>query len=230
AQLQRDEWRKTWAAYFGLVTLQDECIGRMVRALKDRGIWDNTLLIFTMDHGENLGAHCLSGKQVMYEESARVPMLVKPPGGKKIGEKRKQIANHVDIAATICEYASVDAPAGQQGRSLKAAVEDANVEWEDATFGDYHGEQGRSYPSRCIFTSQYKYIYHFCGPDELYDIVADPMETKSLANDAPFAGVKAKLKQRLARWMKETGDFLDMEKDANFDPRTWKEVGKRLRK
>ncbi|MCL2646803.1 MAG: sulfatase-like hydrolase/transferase [Phycisphaerales bacterium] len=237
AQLHREEWRRIWAAYFGLVTLQDACIGRIVQALKERGIWDEALVIFTMDHGENLGAHCLSGKQVMYEESARVPLFIKPPassapgsaGGSACAGVRQQIANHVDLAATICEYAGVEPPAGQQGRSLKAVVENAGAAWEDATFADYHGEQGRSYPTRCIFTSRYKYIYHFCGPDELYDVVEDPMEMKSLANDAAFAGVKAKLKGRLARWMKETGDFMDMEKDAGFEPRMWKEVGLRIR-
>jgi arylsulfatase A-like enzyme len=224
--VKADGWRKTWAAYFGLVTMVDDCMGRVVKTLKERGVWDDTLVVFTMDHGDHLGAHCLSAKNTMYEESARIPLFIKPPGGGT--GRRTQIANHVDLAATICEYAGMEAPPGHQGRSLKAAVEDAGTAWEDATFADYHGGQGRAYPSRAIFTSRYKYIYHFCGPDELYDVVADPMEMKSLAKDPAFAGVKAELKGRLARWMKETGDVMDMENDAGFSPKDWPRVGPRF--
>jgi arylsulfatase A-like enzyme len=228
-QLKADGWRKTWAAYFGLVTMMDDCMGRVIGALKERGVWDDSLVIFVMDHGECLGAHSLSGKQVMYEESARVPLMIKPPGGAGAGTRRKQVANHVDLAATICDYAGVAAPPGQQGRSLRAPIEDAGAAWHDATFAEFHGDQGRGYPTRAIFMERYKYIFHFCGPDELYDVAADPLEAKSLAGEAAFAGVKAELKGRLAKWMKETGDFLDMERDAKFTPRDWPEVGLRLR-
>jgi choline-sulfatase len=183
-------------------------------------VWEDALVIFTMDHGDHLGAHCLCGKNTMYEESARVPLMIKPPGGGK--GRRKQIANHVDLAATICQYAGVEPPPGHQGRSLKAAVEDAGAAWPDATFADYHGGQGRAYPTRAIFTSQYKYIYHFCGPDELYDVVADPLETRSLATVPAYQSIKEELRARLAKWMRETGDILDMDRDAGFTPRDWK--------
>lgn len=225
-QLKADDWRKMWAAYFGLVTMVDDCMGRVIAALKERGVWDDALVIFTMDHGECLGAHSLWAKQVMYEESARIPLMIKPPGGRT--GRRTQIANQVDLAATICEYAGVEAPAGHQGRSLKAAVENAAAAWHEATFADYHGEQGRGYPSRAIFTERYKYIFHFCGPDELYDVIADPLETKSLATEPEFQPLKHELRGHLAQWMRETGDVFDMERDANFTPQNWPEVGLRF--
>ena len=91
AYLKEDGWRKMWAAYFGLVTMVDDCMGRVIGALKQRGVWDDALVIFTMDHGDHLGAHSLSGKNTMYEESARIPLMIKPPGGGT--GWRKQIAN-----------------------------------------------------------------------------------------------------------------------------------------
>jgi len=227
AMLKPDEWRKAWAAYFGLVTMMDDCMGRVIAALKQRGVWEDSLVMFTMDHGECLGAHSLTGKSCMYEESARIPLLIKPPGGGR--GRRKQIANHVDLAATICDYADVPAPSGHQGRSLKPVVQDPGTPWSQETFAEYHGEQGRGFATRALFTDRYKYIYHFSGPDELYDVAADPQETKSLAADPKFSEVKKELRAKLAAWMHETGDFLDLDKDAGISPKDWPRIGQRLR-
>ena len=70
--MQPEEWRETWAAYFGLVTLMDDCMGRIIQTLKARGVWDDAMVLFTMAHGENLGCHSLFGKNCMYEDAARI--------------------------------------------------------------------------------------------------------------------------------------------------------------
>jgi hypothetical protein len=80
-----------------------------------------------------------------------------------------------------------------------------------------------------VFTDRFKYIHHFSGPEELYDVVADPRETKSLAADPMFAEVKRKLRAKLAAWMKQTGDFLDLDKDVGIGPGDWPRIGQRLR-
>jgi arylsulfatase A-like enzyme len=224
-QLKADDWRKTWAAYFGLVTMVDDCMGRVIAALKERGVWDDALVIFTMDHGECLGSHSLAGKYVMYEESVHVPLFIKPPAPGKPAPggpgRRRQFANHVDLAATICDYAGVEPPPGHQGRSRRSVVEDAATPWPDATFAEINGNQGRGYPSRAIFTERYKYIHHFREPDELYDMVADPLEARSLAALPEYQALKQELRGRLAQWMRESGDILDIERDAGFEPRDW---------
>ncbi|KKL92932.1 hypothetical protein LCGC14_1879760 [marine sediment metagenome] len=86
------EWRKAWAVYLGMVKLVDECLGRVIEALKRRGMWDDALVIFTSDHGEMLGSHGLYQKMCMYEESLRVPLLIK----KYIKQNAKVVAFNVD--------------------------------------------------------------------------------------------------------------------------------------
>jgi arylsulfatase A-like enzyme len=218
--LEREEWRRLWAVYFGLVTLADDCIGRVIAALKARGIWDNALVVFTMDHGESLGSHRMFEKMTMYEESAHVPLFVKPPGGLATG-RRRQMVGHVDLAPTLCDYAGVGPLTGAWGRSLRATVENPAAAWREATFAEFNGDQARAYPSRAIFTERHKYIFHFSGGEELYDLQDDPQETRSLAGDPGHAAVKAELRGRLGQWMRETDDILDLERDAGFTPAGW---------
>jgi len=218
-QLSREEWRQPWAAYFGLVTLADACIGRVIEALKAQGFWDDAVVIFTMDHGESLGSHRLFEKMTMYEESSHVPLFVKPPGG--AGGRRPQMVGHVDIAPTLCDYAGLGEMPGAWGQSLRGVVDNPDTTWRDATFGEFNGDQARAYPSRAVFTERYKYIYHFCADDELYDLQEDPQETRSLALDPAFAELKKGLRGRLIRWMRETDDILDVERDAGFTPADW---------
>ncbi len=222
--LQRDEWRKTWAAYFGLVTMVDEAIGRVIQALKDTGFWDDALVIFVQDHGENLGGHRLYQKFVAYEESAHVPLYIKPPGG---GEpsRRSHMVGHVDLAPTICDYTGVAPPDGAQGQSLRPILEDPHAPDPGYAFIEFNGDHGRGMPYRAVVTQRYKYIHHFDqGPDELYDLDADPYETDSKIDDENLAAIRDELKTRLVQWMRETGDFLDMQTHADFHPRDWNRI------
>lgn len=223
SHMTADDWRPVWAAYFGLSTMVDDCIGRVITALKDKGVWDDALVIMTVDHGDCLGAHSFFQKFVMYEESAHVPLLIKPPRGAT--GRRRQMVGHVDIAATLCDYAGVPPPPGNQGASLRSAVENPDAPWRDATFSEFHGDHGRAYPSRAIFTERWKYIYHFFGVEELYDIVSDPLEKNSLADSPAHQPIKTDLRARLARWMRDTGDILDMDRDKDFTPLRWREFG-----
>ena len=77
----REEYREGWSAYFGMVTMIDDCVGCIINALKEKGIYDVGLVIFSSDHGELLGCHHLMQKHCCYEEAAHLPLLVKPPGG-----------------------------------------------------------------------------------------------------------------------------------------------------
>jgi arylsulfatase A-like enzyme len=199
----------------------DDCMGRVIDAFREQGIWDDALAVFTQDHGDCLGAHGLFQKFAMYEESAHVPLLVKPPGN-AAGDRRSNPVGHVDIANTFCDYARVPSVPGAWGDSLRGLVEDADAPWRDATFCEFNGDHGRGYPTRGVMTDRYKYLHHFSGKDELYDVVADPRETRSLV-DAPEHAARAEaLRGRIADWMRETGDMLDMERDADFCPARWR--------
>lgn len=211
--LTREEYRGSWSAYFGLVTMVDECIGRVVQALKARGIWDDALVVFTQDHGEMLGCHHLFQKHCCYEEAAHIPLLVKPPGGGT--GRRAQLASAVDYCPTICAYAGIEPPRDIAGRSLRPAVEDAGAPGRDATFVQYNGDITRSTPMRAIVAEaggrRMKYIYTQGDIDELYDLGDDPMEMTSLAREPEWQPVLRELRRRLAQWMRDTGDFIAIE-------------------
>lgn len=211
AQLSRDEYRAPWSAYFGLVTMVDDCVGRVVRALKAKGIWDDALVIFMLDHGEMLGSHALMQKHCCYEEAVHVALMIKPPGGTK-SARRDQLVGHIDFANTICDYAGITPLTGSPGQSLRPIVEDAAAPWRDATFMEYNGDWGRSTPMRAVVADidgqTFKYIYHFADSDELYNVTGDPLEKTSLAEHPDYQTIRLQLRRRVAQWMAETGDFL----------------------
>jgi len=215
AQLSREEWRPTWSAYLGLVTMVDGCIGKVIQALKARGIWDDALVVFTQDHGDNLGCHALTQKHCAYEEASHIPLLIKPPGGGN--GRREQFVGHVDFADTVCDFAGAARLPGSQGRSLRPVMDDPATGWRDALFIEYNGDHGRSTPIRAIVAdtagSTYKYIYNHEDVEELYDLQADPLETVSLVTSTEHASVRRDLRGRLADWMSETGDFLEIATD-----------------
>jgi arylsulfatase A-like enzyme len=224
SQFMRDDWRRTWAAYFGLTTLVDDCMGRVIDAFRKKGIWNDALAVFVQDHGENLGGHGCFQKFTMHEASARLPLLVKPPGGAggESGTRRSQPVGHVDIAPTFCDYASLPPMEGAWGSSLRRLVADPAASWRDATFCEYNGDHGRGYPTRAMMTDRYKYACHFAGgPDEMYDVVSDPLEERNLASLPEHRERGAAMRTRIGQWMRETGDVLDLDADADFNPFMW---------
>jgi arylsulfatase A-like enzyme len=194
-----------------MVTMADDCIGRVVQALKAKGIWDDALVIFMLDHGEMLGSHALMQKHCCYEEAAHVALMIKPPGGKKSG-RRDHLVGHIDFANTICDYAGVAPLRESPGHSLRPIIEDAAAPWRDVTFMEYNGDWGRSTPMRAVVADidgqTFKYIYHVEDHDELYNLSNDPFEKTSLAEHAGHQMIRSQLRQRVARWMTNTGDFL----------------------
>ena len=215
-------WRKAWAVYLGMVRLMDEGLGRIVAALKARGLWDDALVVFTADHGEMLGCHRLFQKMCMYESAIRVPMLVKPPaadrseGGTGCSQPvfapgvREQLTQHLDVAATICDYAGLEVMPGSAGRSFRAVVEDPAAAGLEEVFSEFNGNSGRGFQQRAIVTPTHKYIHNHGYAPELYDLRADPAETVNLCQaDAPPPRAKA-LRDRLRQWMHDTGDYIHM--------------------
>ena len=209
----REEYRGVWSAHFGLVTMVDECIGRVVQALNDKGIWEESLVIFTGDHGDMLGEHYLYQKMCCYEAAAHLPLLIKPPGGGT--GRRHELVSGVDYCPTICDYADVSAPEGINGRSIRPLVEGRQPQWPDAVIMEYNGEQGRNnLPSRTIVAdvegATWKYIHSPDNWDELYNVTADPWEKESLVHSEAHQALRRQLRNRLAAWMQETGDSLVM--------------------
>jgi choline-sulfatase len=207
ASVTPDGWRRAWAVYLGMVRMLDDCLGRVVEALKARGLWDDSLVVFSSDHGEMLGSHRMFQKMCMYEDSIRPAMLVKPPGGGVMG-RREQLTEHLGLAATVCDYTGAEPPAGSAGVSFRPVVEGAAAAGAEAVFAEFNGNSGRGFQQRAVITPDHKYIYNHGYRPELYDLRTDPGETRNLLDsDAPPA-VAANLRQRLEHWMSETADPL----------------------
>lgn len=207
--LQRDQWREPWAVYLGMVKLVDEAIGRVIGALKRRGLWDDALVIFMTDHGDMLGAHSLFQKMCMYEDSTHIPLLVKPPGGRRV-ERSGSLVSHLDIVATVCEYLDLPALPESDGVSLVPVLEGKAKAVRDQVFIEFNGNSGRGFEQRCLVRGDWKYIYTKGDRDELYNLKDDAGETRNLAGDAAFETTRLELRGRLAAITHGTGNRIEI--------------------
>ncbi len=165
----------------------DDNVGRIVETLKGLGLLESTLIVFTSDNGFQFGEHGLIDKRTMYEASIRVPMIAHCPELFAGGQRRQQMVLNVDICPGFLEAAGVPVPETVQGRSFYPLLADSAAEWRDAFAYTYFWE--RAFPQTPtvlgLRTDQYAYMRYHGVFDryELYDIVADPDETKNLIGD-----------------------------------------------
>lgn len=199
-------WRQAWAVYLGMVRLLDECVGRVLAALRRRGLWDDALVVFTVDHGEMLGSHRMFQKMCMYQEAIRVPLLIKPPGGGS--GAREQLTQHLDLAATICDLCGVPVMPASAGRSFRPVLARPDAPGLEEVFLEFNGNSGRSFQQRAVLTPTHKYIHNHGYQPELYDLRADPAETRNLCQAEHPPAEAARLRDRLRRWMLDTHDCI----------------------
>jgi len=202
----------------------DDGVGRILDHLEKTGELDNTIVIYTADQGFMLGEHDYIDKRWMYEESLRMPFLVRYPEAIKPGTRLKQIVNNVDFAPTILDFAGVEQmPEQFQGRSFKPLLEGKVIaDWKDATYYRYwmhmaHHDNPAHYGLR---TQRYKLIFFYGLPLdapgavkkptpaywELYDLEKDPHEMNNVIADPAYASVVKSLKERLQAEKERVGD------------------------
>lgn len=203
-QTDRAAWRRTWAAYLGLVKLVDECLGEVLDALAARPDSDRTLTLFTVDHGEQLGAQSLFQKMVVYQESVHVPLIVRPPGGTT--GRRTQLTSHIDLLPTLLDYAGLETPAGVQGASTRPLIEEPTTPSRDIVYTEYNGNVAVTVPQRAVIGRRFKLIVTESSPDELYDLESDPYELHDLAENPEYTENLARLRRQLADWSRRTCD------------------------
>lgn len=204
-----DAWRKSYAVYWGFVTMIDDMVGRLLETLEEEGLMDNTIILFTSDHGENLGAHGLWQKMVPYEESVRVPLLMRVPEQARRGARTSIPASLVDVAPTLAQLCGLGDRPDWSGRNLAAA------DWDDAAdetplFGMHRpiGDWMKVTDWRMIERRRVKYIWYRGHGDELFDLGTDPGETTNLIADPAYAGTLIELRKDLDAFLKRTQDPL----------------------
>jgi choline-sulfatase len=188
--------KRARAGYLGLVSSLDENIGHLLDTLEDAGLGGTTRVLYTSDHGDNLGARGLWGKQVLYEEAAKVPLILAGPGV-PAGAVRATPASHVDVYPTVLECAGIDSPpGGRPGVSLFALA--AGEAPERTVLSEYHASSSRS-GEFMIRHGEWKYVYYVHYPDrpQLFDLERDPEELADRGTDPAAAGVRRECERKL---------------------------------
>jgi arylsulfatase A-like enzyme len=202
--------KKSRRGYYGSITFIDEQIGRILTALKKRGLYDNTLIIFFADHGDMLGDHHLWRKTYAYEGSARIPMLLRWPGNMGMNHQRgKTLPQPVelrDVLPTFLDAAGAPIPDHLDGKSMLDLVRGNTKEWR--RFIDL--EHSMCYNKdhwNALTDGKFKYIYYaYDGREELFDLVNDPNERHNLAAESAHKNTLLQWRQRMVAHLTERGE------------------------
>ena len=181
----------------------DRAVGRVLDGLEELGLARNTVVLFSSDNGYFLGERGFAGKWLIYEHSIRVPLLVydprAPPGRR--GTLREEMVLNIDLAPTILELAGLDVPASHQGRSLVPLLEgrDGGAAWREDFLYEHLFDHAQIPKSRGVRGRRWVYVSYFEQEpvhEELYDLLADPLQAHDRAADPRLADVLATMRRR----------------------------------
>lgn len=199
--------RKNQEHYYAMVTSLDDCMGRIDAALQEAGIADDTILIFTADHGDMLGSQGHKLKQRPWEECINVPFVLRYPKRVQGGRDRDWIVSSVDLMPTLLGFCGADAPRGVQGIDQSDLfLDEADEHRNDAFLFNVHNGGGPGCDWRGIRTKDWVYAHHMSGDWIMYDLKNDPYQLKNLINDPAYADTKARLAKRLRAMRREVGE------------------------
>ena len=195
------------AAYWGLVTRLDILVGKVLDRLEALGLAEDTLVVYSSDHGDQLGERGLWWKHSFYEESVKVPLVMRWPGRLPAGERRAQVVNLLDVAATMIDALGAPPLPHAQGSSLLAVARDAGAPWIDETFSEYctdavpHWTGGMAVQQRMIRSGRWKLVDYNGYRPQLFDLAEDPRELRDLAEDPAHRAVREVLSRKVrADW------------------------------
>ena len=212
SQLSEDDWKRTMAAYYGMVYLVDAQIGRIIEKAEVVSADRPLTIVFAADHGEMLGAHSLFDKGAhFYEEEIRQPFAIRLPEDGPVpalaGDPRlrREFVGFMDLSATLFRLAGGEGP---NGRDLAALARDESPKdaFPDEAYSVYHYYNGHAFACRMIRTERYKYVFNPQSVDELYDLEEDPGELRNLADDPIHGETLAVLRKRLFAWLERVDD------------------------
>ena len=192
-----------------MVRSVDDQVGRVVKYLKDNGLYENTIIVYMGDQGFFLGEHGLYDKRWMYEESIQMPCLISYPNGIKKGQLPEELAINADIAPTLLDFAGIEIPSDMQGESMKGLLtgdENTKNNWRKAAYYQYfeYPKWHNVQPHYGVRTDRYKLIHFYYNIDEweFYDLEKDPKEMNNAYNDPHYAEIIKELKTEIVRLQK----------------------------
>lgn len=205
------DWRRVRANYYGLVTLVDQAIGRILAALEASGEAENTIVVYTSDHGDMLGDHALMQKGVFYEQATRVPLLIRVPWLSRGPTVVNAPFSHIDLAPTLLDLMGRGAGGGMDGTSWADALREPGgiqeravvVVWNDAK---HPGEAGR-----CLVTpDRWKCTFYHDDVPTLYDLSSDPEEVRNLGHAPEHRTRINGYASQVRAWQASVGDTLSL--------------------
>ena len=203
-----DQWRKIRAYYYGMVSLIDKQVGRLVETLRQRQLLHRTLIVFTSDHGEMLGDHHLVFKDTTFDEVTRTPLVIARPDHAQGGQRRSALGCSVDLMPTILELCGLAAPAGVQGVSLAPAWQNPDFTPRDAVLIETDFENGLS---RAVRTPRTLFTWHGLNTrGELYDLTNDPDCFENLWDHPQAADLQRQMMHQLIQLMVANVDPLPL--------------------
>ncbi|MGE3803540.1 MAG: sulfatase/phosphatase domain-containing protein, partial [Gemmataceae bacterium] len=195
ASMSAAERRETVARYLASVSTLDAELGKLLEVLERRKLWENTIVVFTSDHGKHKGEHGIWDKRSLFEVSVQVPLLVAAPG-KKPGQVSPRLVELVDLYPTLTELCGIAAPPGLQGSSFVPLLADAKRPWKKAAFTFARASGGWS-----VRTERYRYSQWQDGSAVLTDLDKDPHEHRNLVDSADHRQVVEEMRALLkAGW------------------------------
>jgi iduronate 2-sulfatase len=232
-KLTDDLSRQSLQAYYASISFMDAQVGRIIDSLDQLGLSDNTIIVFTSDHGYHTGEHGLWQKMSLFEESSRVPMLIVAPGVASKGSVAKSPVSQVDLFPTLAELCGLKAPSNLQGQSLVPMLKDTSVTgrgWAitQVTRGNPATQKpnakAKSFFGYSLRTPRWRYTEWDEGNQgrELYDHDADPLEQTNLASNPEHAKTVAELSTQMQIAAKST--FPASGKTPELKPEVWAPV------
>lgn len=198
--------RRDKSAYFGAIKCIDDNIGRIIRYLEKSGLYDNTIIVFTADHGDLMGEHARMAKAVPFESSARIPFIIRYPKLIPRGGRSKRVASCIDFYPTILELTGTPQQGRISGRSLAPQLCGRQDAWTDKVF---FRSYSANYPWVGVVTGEYKLVYGSRDPEGkalLIDRRNDPEERYNRFEDPTYAPVIKQLTDDILRYCREHND------------------------
>ncbi|MEO0452555.1 MAG: sulfatase [Verrucomicrobiota bacterium] len=196
------KYQTNMRAYFRLANGIDQAIARVIEALQAKGLSENTIIIYTGDNGLMMGDRGLAGKWNPYEQSLRVPLIIYDPRLPEAlrGQVLPHLANSVDLAPTMVDYAGVNLPEVYQGRSLLPMIRGQRIAWREDIFCQHHFKRFNDW--HAVRDQRYKYAVYYDQPYEaLFDLQEDPGELINLADNPHYADILKQKKERLQDYL-----------------------------
>ena len=209
ADLPWEWWQPVVANYFAFISQIDAQIGRMLDCLSALGLADDTVVVYTTDHGDTCGdRRCFDKGHGMYDEIYHTPLIVRWPGQVAAGSVNRDFVSTIDLGPTWLDIGGGDAFANADGRSLAPLLQgNTPGDWRRDHFAEFHGQQWSQMTLRSLQDERFKYVFNGTDIPELYDMENDPAELHNLTGTDEHKDVEKAMHERLFQQMHENGDF-----------------------